>query len=877
MTDYSYLNNFEWIINLDMLLKPEELDSYIEDTSIKLFNPDKNINVKNINVTRRIIEKEPTLYTEINNQTTDSDRLKIYNLIRKSSSLKNGGYLLINGLNKLQKILMSEEKILVNILNNRISKESILGSIYSNTYNLDVVFKNIPKNLKYIKKYVEDYLETNNSINDVNLLGENNLDINEYNNMIKNSVLSIVSMPFIDLNKGCIGTINEIINIIDEYFRVNIFTKLPEKITEYVQKYISIYIKDKSRRDDFLDQIKKKYFYLNDRNPDNKLNFFIDLQSPYPLPPNDIWEKQNKKISPEDIHRAHNDPSIKNGIKLLAYQYILFIIINVREISKELLNNDVDKVIVKRLCDSYDALYKYFRNVYSNYFGLTGGNSPYQVDDGGLNSSAQYDMNNTVFRKHINESTKIVRYNNINNIFEGIEKDILGKILYSNIEKDAFSKRIYDISIGGIILYNIKNETSVIRNSIEIIVNYYIHLLNNKKINISYINEIQRKMHKGIHRSDVQKIIIEINSIYKMVINGDILIKKTLALAGASMLAAYLNIILKKNYEIIAHLISIESVINNITTSNNLDNIPYNKIYQRTLINKSKLLLDLLYTQYKILFFKRVYQPYYKYLSNKEKSRTNINELPIKYLDIFKKNIEKINTIWNKKLTVLSNQDLVNIYKNYALQRLSNPINTNINKTKITTGKIQQEEVIINDKLRKEIMSDFYWKKDGKMYKALEGRTKILVPYVNGLGGHGLIDIYKLALDNKKTRSWSSDCIISGEKITVSYLNNYLKDKGWLIVANTPEDVDNSKKWRCLILDGSVNKIPTGQIRILVYNMIMNNKYYNSNTNFTWPDTSNTKLKIMHYCKNIVKSNKFSYCYILVSRKALYNLVSVKL
>ena len=222
MTDYSYLNNFEWIINLDMLLKPEELDSYIEDTSIKLFNPDKNINVKNINVTRRIIEKEPTLYTEINNQTTDSDRLKIYNLIRKSSSLKNGGYLLINGLNKLQKILMSEEKILVNILNNRISKESILGSIYSNTYNLDVVFKNIntderniPKNLKYIKKYVEDYLETNNSINDVNLLGENNLDINEYNNMIKNSVLSIVSMPFIDLNKGCIGTINEIINIID--------------------------------------------------------------------------------------------------------------------------------------------------------------------------------------------------------------------------------------------------------------------------------------------------------------------------------------------------------------------------------------------------------------------------------------------------------------------------------------------------------------------------------------------------------------------------------------------------------------------------------------------------------------------------------------
>ena len=32
----------------------------------------------------------------------------------------------------------------------------------------------------------------------------------------------------------------------------------------------------------------------------------------------------------------------------------------------------VDNKIVKRICDSYDSLYKYFRNAYSNYFGLSG-------------------------------------------------------------------------------------------------------------------------------------------------------------------------------------------------------------------------------------------------------------------------------------------------------------------------------------------------------------------------------------------------------------------------------------------------------------------------------------------------------------------------
>ena len=78
-----------------------------------------------------------------------------------------------------------------------------------------------------------------------------------------------------------------------------------------------------------------------------------------------------------------------------------------------------------------------------------------------------------------------------------------------------YIQKINNIAIGGIILRDIDKNTSIIKASIEIINNYYKHLLNNKKINIAYINEIQRKMENGIHISEVQKILIEINSIYK--------------------------------------------------------------------------------------------------------------------------------------------------------------------------------------------------------------------------------------------------------------------------------------------------------------------------------------------------------------------------
>ena len=97
MTDYNYLNKLEWIVNLDMLLKPDELDAYIKNTSITLFSPKKNIDV-----TKQMLIKQPELYTDIDEKTIDADREYVYNLIRKSVSKNNGGgYLLINGLIKL--------------------------------------------------------------------------------------------------------------------------------------------------------------------------------------------------------------------------------------------------------------------------------------------------------------------------------------------------------------------------------------------------------------------------------------------------------------------------------------------------------------------------------------------------------------------------------------------------------------------------------------------------------------------------------------------------------------------------------------------------------------------------------------------------------
>ena len=453
MTDYNYLNKLEWIVNLDMLLKPEELDAYIKNTSIALFSPHKNTDV-----TKQMLIKQPELYTDIDEKTIDADRQYIYNLIRKSVLKKNGGYLLINGLIKIQNKLIEEEKKLVNILNRNFSTDSILGSIFTNTYNLDLVYKNIetddrniPKNMKYIQKYICDYLEINDVEDEINILGENNLDTVDYNEIVKNSVLSVTSMPFVDFNKACIGTVDEIIDLIDEFYKVNKFNVLPSKLTEYVNKYLSIYIKNSDQRQNFPLQLNKKYYYINFKGiEENKKLSTFDNQSEifnntiYPKFANNILSKVGVNTfvqgPPEKIYNSFvEEQNIKNGPQILFYVETLLFIRILREMTKELEKNGVDNKIVKRICDSYDSLYKYFRNAYSNYFGLSGGNSPYHVDDVGI-VAPQYEMENTIITKNVGESKSILLYNSSDGEFNGINREILKKILYTNVEKDLFTK-----------------------------------------------------------------------------------------------------------------------------------------------------------------------------------------------------------------------------------------------------------------------------------------------------------------------------------------------------------------------------------------------------------------------------------------------------
>ena len=871
MADYTYIDNFEWVVDLKMVLNPTQLDNYIKNTSTILFNPQKMSTA----VLSTIINTNPDLLINIDDSVIDSDRTKIYNIIKRSMMKQNGGYYLINGLLKMQKILMKEEGELIKIVNHNFSSESIRRSLLTGTYDLDLVFKNIntndrdiPENIKHIEKYIDISLKNYDDIYNIELIGEDQENI-DYKQIIKDSVISTTTHQFIDLNKACIGSIDEIVNIVDEYFSITSFKTIPTKISEYINKYLAVYIADENGRKNFVLSLqnKNKYIFINaTENPDLDKKAKI-LQGPeYP----EITINKGVVYKPEAMISGFmtNNEKIINGRQLLLYTWVSIIIIQLKSFAMELIYSGVDNNIIMKLKNSYDSFFKYFQNAYAVYYGLTGGGSPYHVDDIGINF-AEYTMRDTTFRRNIGESSEIIKTRN--NRFNGINKIFFKKIFYSKVKYDLYTKRVNDIAVGGIILYNKNNNYMVIYKSIELLKDYYNYLLKNKKINIQYINEIQRKMESGIHRDEVQKILIEIRTVYQMISSADMLIKETMAKAAGSILAAYLNIILKKNYELITRLVMLDSVIDKISTSNN----PDSKIYQKTLMEKSKLILDLLYTQFRIIFLTKVYQRFYKYMSNKVKMNTKTNEMPIKYLTIITSDINRIIEIWNKKLTTIKNQDLVNIYKKYALLRLSvDPTQIKEDKTKKNKTDVKDNKFILDDTTLKEIRSDNFWSKNGKMELALGGKLNILVPYVNSVGAHGLINIYALARDNKKISSWGSKCIISGQKITIDYLNKNLKDKGWIILGNSPTDVDNSNTWRCLILDGTINNIPSGDIRVFVYKLLMSEKFYNKNTNFTWPDTSNTKLKIMNYCNKVVNSIKYSYCYILVSRIALYNLIS---
>ena len=239
MTDYTYLDNYEWIVDLNMLQNPSQLDGYLKDTSIKLFNPNKS----NL-VTTSIVNKFPNLSIGIDNTLMNSDRVKIYEIIKKSTTLNSGGYYLINGLIKMQNRLLKEETDLINILDTKFSADSIKRNLLTETYDTTLVFKNvntkdrdIPMNIKYITKFVDDTLENYDMIEN-ELLENDMFDSRNYKDIVKNSVISTTTFETIDLNKACIGSIDEIVEVVNEYFNNLSYNTLPPKINKYINSYI---------------------------------------------------------------------------------------------------------------------------------------------------------------------------------------------------------------------------------------------------------------------------------------------------------------------------------------------------------------------------------------------------------------------------------------------------------------------------------------------------------------------------------------------------------------------------------------------------------------------------------------------------------------
>lgn len=818
----SSYNNREWISNLDY----QHLDSITRKTlnKYKPFVLSNNYELVSFNTT-------------VNNE----NRKKINSLLRE-------GDIMIGELIETKEKLQKQKDNIDDILGEHLNIEEYVQFLKDSSIKTDkFIFTNIDGMVGTISKNIGKV--------------EDNVDY------IKYSIDSAMSWKYIDLTKHAIGTLDDLMAIAVELLinedvknlKLNDVDK-----TGMIRKVFGIYI-EKRDEADFFNRLTYEGFHIPRGDEDKKIIMFDEnITSNSAL----IDSRSYTKSITNKINRAiEAAKSIEGGVKTGVAREFLIVIVDY------LMGNVVDFVgktveefdrfqkirydnkyskIVKNMMTNYEMFIKLIENVINKYFDLDNKDiSAYGIGQATLDKNAKpsFVERGTAIRvvggwDRIRGIDKFDDY-----VLSGSKGEMVKKLvkMFSYAPKIDIADNETILAMGGFIL-----KESIGKMSIKIVRDYFEKLIKNKEANLKYVDKILDGMRKGVHISDLKKMREKIENKIKEIGNVSERLPKVLrAKAAYKVLMDDYMKIRTNEMDSLLSLDLIQSSIRN--NPNKLD-----KLGKKMFRTRDEIIIKFGHYQLKSNAFKVLAYGIYKDLM-RSNSRKYPDELFILLQDEFavadnrlmKEFQEKAKDRYEdlRKKLVSKNLDI----------KLPKINNKNIVATKYDNHRLSYSKLIETSE---------YW---ANVKRNLGGLT-IYIPYVSTFTNqHGLFDLLDSAMLGKIGE------YIDGSKLDVKILSQNISKKGIIMVADNDSDVRDPRTWRC-ISTSEINKmgqLSAADFRKKIFNIISSKMAYQNSASYLWPDSSNTKQKIMDYCRTAYGSNSYDRCIIISSRNRIVDKIMV--
>lgn len=895
---YSYVNANEYY-NMNRVSNISVIDS-ITDEALNIYRPKPiNRNLTNyMNKTRAGI-LDPI---ERNNRTSNTSNIEMM--------LSSGNSdLIINNIVVKKASLEYEEKNINNILENNLKEDLFLQ------FNRDISkYKTDPANANYgalifdnigingdIPKDSNKFMEFSDSM--VEFMKTENKELygsyDEKN--IKESLKLCTGWKNVNLMLHGVGTLD---SIIDYVLNVINDQDTPNIVPEFMSPIFKIYID--ARAKDMMGTLRLKSAYTIARE-----NKYIVYQSGVG-PITNITASDTLVIKPATPPTAplgnYILGTIYNALKYLQEKttdsgdsrykvaveslvVFMFAIVNIMKVQLEatleafkILAKD-NKKQVESMKANVNEISQLFQESMKKYFGMK------DYPTTGTNDiDAKLVVNGGILRV-IGGISKIDNKHNLQ----------MGRypIIFTNgmeLDIPATKKKLKDLifsqgtrAVGGFILSD-----NISIPSFTIFRRYYERLRDTKMNNINVITKIVERIRKGVHIKDIKAMRNMFEKKYKEIIDQK---EKTFADIKGQMVAKYLGNEYKKlRKNELVNLITLNNY--HLFMKSQKNKVINDESAVELFAERDGALIKYSHYQLKASIFRRISIDFYKLMSNRSG-----NKLSMDYIGLIEKAYSDTDDfLLNSYLGSVpkdQQEHIKNVFMNptgytgeTAIANIRVPSNNkpsssgksvsasaSSSSTK-ALSKANSKSRDIGARDKKKIGTLDFWV---EIRKKLGGLT-VYIPFVdtgilNTSVQHGLLDVINAAQYGEIRESLiphQDDTVIFGAGMNKKTISRKIAARGYIVVGDTDVDVQTESKWRCM-LRSDINRmksLSSVDLRNKLFTLISETYTYIAQTPYIWPKESETKRRLLEYCRLTYSTDDYLNCAILSSRSNIVKKLS---
>ena len=560
-----------------------------------------------------------------------------------------------------------------------------------------------------------------------------------------------------------------------------------------------------------------------------------------------------------------------------------------------LLKNDKigGKKIVEKICENLGKIWK---SALVNYFKIDKkfvGKGRYGFIKGDKSGKISLSGDNKLIRVLGGESMINLNITSFNYPLVYVDKKFDEKKTIEKLIKMLSSVSLDEDTGKDLVMGGLIPDRKVAIASIQIMRDYLVKGVNTKKNNIDKINDLLKKMRNKIHIKYLIGVKNKLKREFKRISgetdkNSKDLVANTVV---SKVLDSYQNL---KNSEL-EKVIAVYKILQMMSSKKN-ELTKNMKAVHKLKTQKERLLIKFSQAQMKAIAFKEIALALYqemileetstyntslgKKLANITKSELDKEALPMRYYYQMKEAFDQMSKDYADKLKE------INVSKgNISHELIMGALNSNrsfhpdfwekvFNKNVLSPIKANHGNSVGNSvTVRSEatnsdlsgveasVVTQEFWNR----VKEANGGKSIFIPFIRDRAAlpnqHGVYDILESLIQGRIRK----ELFIFGSHMTEDVISRLMAPRGRIMVCGMDANLDRPTRWRLMrkvTLDG-LTRMSERDLRLYFYRIFMDENKYNEHVNMYWSDTSETREKILTYCRML---GSYMECSLITSR-----------